>query len=572
MKKALITLLISALLLCALPVSMAESYSATATGFAGDVTVTLTIDGEQLTDVVIEGANETPTIGGMAIEQIAAAMLERNSVEVDGVAGATMSSTAALTAASQALAESGAILSVKDVDESATPAAEDETTDVLVIGGGSAGVSAAVAAYEAGAKVILVEKLSFLGGCASMSGGVFTRGAVESDEGPVMSSEELYNFLMETAEYKADESLIRYYADHSIDTFNWVYGKMIKNPESAHRFPMIPEGLVSPQLPGAGVELMQDMIDYAQGLDIDIRTQTAATEFIVEDGRVVGAVVTLPNGGTQKIYAKGGVVLACGGFASSPEKLAMYSTPGAEHIKSMASAGTVGDGLEMAKAVNAEISFNDDWDTCGAFFSSTLVYDGYDASKFFNMAVLNSEGKRFMNEANGMTLVYTDMRHELAKGVENKFWFLTDTSIEGGPEFLVEYQGAQVAQNIEELAAITGLSVEVLQTTIDEYNALAGTDNDPFGKPGQYNLGLKAPYIVYADEPMRTTTIGGLKINDKAQTLDVNGAAIPGLYAAGEVANANFYYTTYTCGTAVGSSIVFGRAAGTNAAQEALSK
>lgn len=572
MKKSLVTLLICALLLCTIQVGIAETYSATEKGFGGDVTVTLTIDGDQLTDVVIDGPDETPTVGGMAIEQLKAIMLERNSVDVDGIAGATFSSTATLAAAKAALAESGITLRTNEARAAEAAALEDETTDVLVIGGGAAGISAAVAATEAGAKVILVEKLGFLGGCSAMSGGVFTRGAQEGDEEPAMSSDELYDFLMETAEQKADASLVRYFVDNGIDTFNWVYGKMIKNPDSTHRFAMMPESIVSPQLPGAGSELMGDMIDYINGQDVDIRLQTAAKELIVKDGRVVGAVVETSNGDTQKLYARGGVVLATGGFASSPEKLAQYSTPGADKIKSMASAGTVGDGMDMAAAVGADIKFNDDWDTCGAFFSSNLVYAGYDANQFFYMTLLNNEGKRFMNEASGMPKVYMEMRHEIAKGHENKFWFLLDENIEPNAQFLVDNQGAQIAETVEELAAITDVDVETLQKTIDDYNAAAGTDNDEFGKPAEYNKGLQAPYVIFADEPMRTTTIGGLRINTDAQPLTADDEVIPGLYAAGEVANASFYYTIYTCGTAVGSAIVFGRTAGTNAAAEALAK
>lgn len=292
--------------------------------------------GDQLTDVSIEGAGETPLIGGAALEQLAETMLERNSVDVDGVTGATFSSTAALKAAAQALAESGAALTANEVEATEAAPAQEETTDVLVIAA-AAGLSAAIAATEAGADVILVEELSFLGGCSTMSGGVFTRAAMDSDEGETMDAQELYDFLMEIAEQKADADLVRYYVDHSVDTFNWVCDKMVKHPETAHRFAMMTESIVSPQLPGGGAELGGDIIDYAYSLGIDIRLQTPATEFIVEDGKVIGAVVTLPDGGTQNLYANGGVVLASGGFSSSPEMLAKYSTPGAEKVISVSS-------------------------------------------------------------------------------------------------------------------------------------------------------------------------------------------------------------------------------------------
>ena len=206
MKKISLALLILALMLpmCA----CAQTQTATAKGFGGDVTVTLTIDGANLTNVTIEGAGETPAIGGAAMEKLAEAMVAGNRVDVDAIAGATMTSNATLSAAAEALAASGVVLEAKEVVKEVV-VREDETTDVLVIGGGGAGLTSAIAAREAGANVILVEKLSFLGGCSAMSGGVITRAAVESDGDNAMNAEELYAFLIETSENRADSAVVR---------------------------------------------------------------------------------------------------------------------------------------------------------------------------------------------------------------------------------------------------------------------------------------------------------------------------------------------------------------------------
>lgn len=554
--------LLAALALCLCSVAVAESYTATAAGFHGDVTVTLTIDGTNLTDVTIEGANETPSVGGAAIDKLREAMLAGNRVDVDAVAGATVTSNAVLKAAADALAASGAQLIAKNVEEQAV-VREDETTDVLVIGGGGAGLAAAIAAKEAGTNVILVEKLSFLGGCSAMSGGVITRAAVESDGEDAMSGEELFAFLMETSENRADEAIVKKYVDSSVDTFNWIYDNMVEHQETATRYAMIPESIVSPRLPGGGSEIIGDMADYATEQGVDIRLETQAVGLIEQEGKVVGAVVRYADGGEQQIYAEGGVVLATGGFASSVDKLRMYSTPGAEQIESYASAGTVGDGLDMAGEVGAKIEFTDDWDTCGSF---SLAFTGYTTSQMHYMVLLNSQGERFVNEANIQPTIYTAMRHEIAKGCENSFWFLTDDSIEADTQWLLDNAGAVKAESVEELAQITGAPVENLQAAIDAYNAAAGTDDDPFGKPAEYNKGISAPYTVVFTQPMRTTTIGGLSITTDAEVIGSDGNPIEGLYAAGEVANKNFYGTIYTCGTAFGHAVVYGRIAGANAA------
>ena len=562
MMKRFVSLLACLLLVCFAGVAMADSFTATAAGFHGDVSVTLTIDGVNLVDVKIEGAGETPAIGGAAMEKLAEAMLAGNRVDVDAVAGATVTSNAVLTAAAEALAASGAALDAKDVAVEVA-VREDETTDVLVIGGGGAGLAAAVSAREAGANVILVEKLPFLGGCSAMSGGVITRAAVEADGPDTMGAEELYTFLMGEANQLADAEIVRKYVDTSIDTFNWIYDNMVKHPEGAYRFAMIPESIVSPRLPGSGGEIMGDIADYAYQLGADIRLEVAATDLIEENGRVVGAVVRYADGGEQKIYAKGGVVLATGGFASSTEKLAQYSTPGAEKIASYASAGTVGDGLDMAAKVNAKVDFIEDWDTCGSF---TLAFTGYDTGRMHDLVLLNSVGERFISEANIQPTIYTAMRHEIAKGYENAFWFLIDDNIDSNTQWLMDNAGAVKAADVTELAAITGIPVETLQATIDAYNAAAGTDNDVLGKAAVYNKGIQAPYTVVFTQPMRTTTIGGLSITTDAAVLKADGSVVEGLYAAGEVANRNFFGTVYTCGTAFGHAVIYGRVAGASAA------
>lgn len=286
MKKRMVLLTACLLLMCFACTAVAESFTATAAGFGGDVSVTLTIEGQNLMNVSIEGASETPAIGGAALGKLSEAMMAGNRVDVDAVAGATVTSGAVLKAAVEALAASGIELEAKAVADQ-TVAREDETTDVLVIGGGGAGLAAAISATEAGAKVILVEKLSFLGGCSAMSGGVITRAAVEADGEGAMTGEELFAFLMETSEQRADEAIVRKYIDSSVDTFYWIYDNMVKHPENVGLFPMIPENIVSPWLPGQGSEIMADIADYAYNVGADIRTEVTATELVEEGGKVI---------------------------------------------------------------------------------------------------------------------------------------------------------------------------------------------------------------------------------------------------------------------------------------------
>lgn len=561
MSKRLTSLIACLLLVCFVGAAMAEIFTASAPGFHGDVTVTLTIEGDTLTDVVIEGPGETPAIGGAAMEKLAEAMLAGNRVDVDNIASATVTTNAVLAAAAEALAASGATLVAKDVDVEAV-VREDETTDVLIIGGGAAGLAAAVAACEKDVDVILVEKLAFLGGCSAMSSGVITRAAVETDGEDDMDADALYDFLMETADFKADPEMVRFYVDHSVEMYDWVYD-MIADPTATSRYSMVPETIVGIEYDHGAGEMLSDMAKVATDMGADIRLEVSATELIMEDGRVVGAVVSYADGGEQKIYARGGVVMATGGFASSAEKLAQYSTPGAENIGSYASAGTVGDGIDMGQAVGAQLRFNEDWDTVGSW---TLGLAGYNRDLMHCAVLLNDDGERFVDEANIPPVVYTAMRHQIADGNENGFWYVTGANIDPNMQWIVDNAKGIPAQNIEELAEVIGVSAEKLQATFDAYNAVAGTENDAMGKPARYNLGIEAPYTAIHNVPIRVTTIGGLVINTEAEVLDEQGSPIPGLYAGGEVANSNFYGTMYTCGTALGHALLFGGVAGANAA------
>lgn len=524
MSRRLISLITCLLLICFAGTAMAESYTASAVGFHGDVTVTLTIEGDTLTDA--------------AMEKLKEAMIAGNSVNVDVIASATVTSNAVLSAANEALAASGATLAAKEIVTEAV-VREDETTDVLIIGGGAAGLAAAVSASEKGAEVILVEKLAFLGGCSAMSSGVITRAAVETDAADDMNADALYDFLMETAGYKAEPEMVRFYVDHSAEMFDWIYS-MVADPTATSRYAMVPETIVGIEYDHGAGAMLNDMAKVASDKGADIRLEVSATELIMEGGKVVGAVVRYADGGEQKIYAKGGVVMATGGFASSTEKLAKYSTPGAENIGSYASAGTVGDGIDMAEAIGAQLRFNEDWDTVGSW---TLGLAGYNRDLMHCAVLFNENGERFVDEANIPPVIYTAMRHQIADGNEKGFWYVTGANIDSNMQWIVDKAKGISAQNIEELAQVTGVPVETLQATLDAYNAAAGTDNDVYGKPARYNLGIEAPYTAVHNVPIRVTTIGGLVINTDAEVLDAQGNVIPGLYAGGEVANSNFYGT-----------------------------
>ncbi|MEF9973832.1 MAG: FAD-dependent oxidoreductase, partial [Clostridia bacterium] len=534
MKKYLI--LILALVLLAVP-ALAEPATGVAQGFGGEVSVTLTVENGVLTGVEAIGASETSGVGSTAIETMPGAMLAAGSVVVDGVAGATITSNAVLEAAAKAAETLGIDLSKAAQAHEAVEVAS-ETCDVLVIGGGGAGLAAASAAAEEGANVILLEKLGFTGGSTAMSGGVMCRSAMAGDPKGTMPADDLYAHFMTLASNKADPAVVRTYVDNSAADNVWAFsmGEGVKDPVRYH---LVPENIMALKPQGSGAELMKGMDQGARERGVDIRLNTAATELIYEDGRVTGAVVTLPNGDIQKLYGKGGVVLCTGGFPNSPELLAQYGAPNAETVLVRASAGATGDGLVMARDLGAMIQFGNDWDTDGYH---TLAASGY--PNYLSMVLLNAKGERFIREDDQLPFVYTEMVKQVGQG-NLGFYFLTDISIDPEIDALVEKGDAVKLDTIKAVAEYMGCDEQTLTATLTAYNAAKGQIDPATGKAQAFMLGIEAPYYVASATPVRVVTIGGLVINKDAEVLNEQAQAIPGLYAAGEVANASFYYNIY---------------------------
>ena len=560
--KKLFALCLALMLLISSTAALAETGTAAAKGFGGDVTVTLTAKNGLLADIVITGDAETPSIGGAAMTTLAETMLKKNTVAVDAIAGATITSNAVLAAAADALAQTGVELAAV-AQEAAGEVETELTCDVLVLGGGGAGIAAAMAADEAGKSVILLEKLAVMGGNTALSGGVFTRGAIEGDPEGTMTADELYDFYMEATQGLANEVVIRTYVDRAADTLAWAHA-MGSGVKGTQRYLTNPETIMAVQAVGSGSGLMDPMIEGVLASGVDVRMQTSGTELIYEDGKVVGAKAVNADGVELTIHA-GAVILATGGFPSSPELLAKYSSLGAERAYSLCSPGTVGDGLVMAEAIGADVKFGPNWDNIGSNSQLTGAYIvGF--PQIYSM-LINDKGVRFIAEDQQRPQIYQTMLFEIADGA-NGFYFLFDKNTIGpGVEAFIEQGECFTANTLEELADLIGVPKDALIATAAAYNANTGKDDPEFGKQGKYMAGLaEAPFYAAKTWPTRTSTIGGLVTDEKAQVLDAAGNVIPGLYAAGEVANYSFFYNIYaTCGSAVGHAITYGRIAGENA-------
>ena len=218
-------------------------YNVVGRGFYGDLNVTVTIADGRIADITVADCPETPELGGKAIALMTAAMIENNTSGVDSVSGATVTSAFFRAAVNEALKAANAPDSMKAKVEAPEKTAEELACDVLVMGSGTAGLSAAIAAAEGGANVLVIEKQDIPGGSAVTSAGIVYAPVDEDDKAAMVS------YYMERAEGNANEELLQFFADNALDTISWLEGLGVQwmmtvpagtAPEPRARFSMTP--------------------------------------------------------------------------------------------------------------------------------------------------------------------------------------------------------------------------------------------------------------------------------------------------------------------------------------------
>ena len=577
-------------------------YEAVGTGNGGEVKIEVTFSEKAIESIVVKEHSETPGISDAALQNLPKMIVETQSVAVDAVSGATLSSNAILSAVKDAVTQAGG-----NVDELMTPVEKEveaidgesrkAEVEVLIIGGGGTGMSAAASAYCNGAnKIMVVEKLGRLGGSTYISGGIqgATGTRYKKSQGStdtnidwivdwVKAQDYDLNVLGLTCEYPNYD---RVYAlmGEATKTVNWVeetigqkytegymdYGNATKRvhilKEAVH------DGVEDP---GSGHYLGDKFIKYLDGKDeIDIRLNTCGKSLITnEAGDVIGAVVEDEHG-SYEVYASKGVVLATGGFPYDHELLSQYLPVFDEAMAlSAANSGNTGDGIKMALDIGA------------AWYNDPYVI-GFGAGVYANLGefaspvglgtkmMVDKTGKRFVNEA----LSYSAITIALSIADTPTFAIAdsTDANI-ALVDAAVDNKEIFKADTIEELAGLIGVDPAVFAETVEKYNAACdeGVDAE-FGKGDAiYGLGgttlipiRQAPFYAVNVHPSNAGTIGGVKTNWNWQVLRDDGSIINGLYAGGECSNREYYAYTYMSGSGVTVALTSGRMIG----EEIMSK
>ena len=552
----------------------AESFKATEAGHNGDIEATVNFEGDKIASIDLVH-NETEGLGDEAADKIVSEIVDKQSINVDTVSGATVTSTALIEAVKAAIEESGRDLKLyeKDSDE-ANKETETKDYDVVVVGGGGAGFAAAISAKEAGANVVLVEKLGQVGGNTLISGGEYAAPANELQEKEGIE-DSVEQFEKDVEKAGGNKDLIKVLAENATDGAHWLRDDigvewldslMFFGGHSVKRS-FIPKN-------HTGNELISNYKAKADELGIDVLTNTDVKEILTKDGKVSG-VRAESEDKDLTLNAKS-VVLASGGFGANAEMCYENDKEVDEHVLSTNSPGATGDGIVMAEALGADTVDMDKiqlYPICDVE-TGKLLYVG-DTRLVGGALLVNKEGKRFVEEL--------DTRRAISMGIKEQTdhvgYLIWDEksnektgTMKSNPEeaeSLYERGLLYKADTIEELADHFDIDKEALLETVNNFNENSKKEQDP-----EFNLRMlgwtidEGPYYMLKAGPAVHHTMGGLKINPEAEVQTKDGKSIEGLYAAGEVTG-GIHGSNRLGSVAMADITVFGRIAGENAAEHA---
>lgn len=599
----------------------AGTYTAEAKGKEGNIKVQVTFDNTKITDIKVLGQSETAGIGGAALKTITKQIIDGQTLAVDAVSGATTSSQAIITAVEDCVKQAGGNIDAlkKAAKKPGEGKTEKLTTDIVVVGAGASGVSAAVSAADKGAKVILIEKTSTIGGASNLSwAGKFIDSSVAIKNGLKVDQEKMISDWIENCHWRVDAAAIRQYVSKSGDTYDWLAKKgyvtkfLNFSGEQMHLLPAYDtrEGLMK--------KMLADSVEKNGGKVI---TETTAKKLITnKSGEVVGVSATKADGTTLEITAKS-VVMATGGYAGNKEMV--KEAFGFEGVNG-GLGQNVGEGLKMAWAAGAKKPVN----FGGQMLHQTLAkataklktqYNDFEASYPLMLTYLpnfmnvGSSGARFRDEAATLKAVAaantsafqgpchyvivskSQIDALMSKGMSG----VNAPSLPGmPPEFYASFKDKFTLNNpwkdadkvleamvkdgngfkgntIEELAKNAGMDAGVLTEAFKKYDEACKTGKDTeFGKASKYLLAYgDGPYYAVTAEVNNLCSVGGLVVNTQFQVLNDKRIPVKGLYAVGLESEGVLFNDTYVGnGVGIGYSFTSGRLGGEYAASNISGK
>lgn len=609
----------ASLLLSAFPVMAGEAStgSGTAQGIGGDVTVEVVATPDEILEVTVTEQNETQGIGSVVVDEFPDKVIETQSIQIDDYAGATITSTAFKEALRSALEDAGIDPAAFDVapetgDEA--PAEDKELeTDVVIVGAGGAGMTAAIEAADAGKSVLVLESQGMVGGNSLRStGGLNAAKTALQDENEFGESAGVEKQLAAAADTYAEDETITALAEtvkeqwdayqaapegyfDSVELFEldtMIGGKGLNDPElvatlcgdSEEAIAWL-ESIGAP-LPsvssfgGASVKRIHRPVNeegktvsvgtyiipiLQQNLEqrgVEILLNTTAEKILTEEGKAVGVEATGASG--EKITVKAGaVVLATGGFGAN---LAMVTElkPALDGFMTTNAPGAQGQGIQMAQELGAAVRDMDQIQIHPTVQADTaaLITEGLRGD---GAILVNEEGLRFTDEVGTRDAVSAA---EIAQTGSHS-WLIVDQAMVDASSVIQGYidRGFTFSgETYEELAEAISVDPAAFAQTMETWNSYVEAKEDPdFGRTSFASPLDSAPFYAINVTAGIHHTMGGLVINPATEVLDADGTPIPGLFAAGEVTG-GVHGANRLGGNAVADFVVFGRIAGQNAA------
>ena len=459
-----------------------------------------------------------------------------------------------------------------DAISKAIAAGPKETTDVIVVGAGSAGFNAAIAAKKAGAQVVLLEKGPFSGGNSMLAAGGYNAvGTAQQKEHKVDDKIEWFvEDTMKGGRYANDPKLVQILAEQSADGIKWLES-LGANMDDLKR-----SGgarVDRTHRPTGGLSVGPHIIDVLRKASVkegvDTRLNSKVVKLVIdEDQKIVGVVVHGKHSGHYMIAAKS-VVLATGGYGFNKEMVAFYR-PTFKGMTSSNNITSTGDGIELAKAIGASMT-DIDWVQAHPTVGKDSRILISETVRGVGAIMVNKDGNRFVSE-----LTTRDKASDaILKQPEQYAWLVFDNELYKKAKMVQGYDHLDMlekANTVSELAKITGMKESSLEKTVSNYNRYFKQGKDEEFAREQMPLPLeKAPFYAVKVAPGIHHTMGGVAIDTKAEVLDIQSKPLVGLFAAGEVTGGVHGYNRLG-GNAIADTVVFGRKAGENAAKHALAK
>ncbi len=528
-------------------------------GRNGPIEITLTIQDKKIVDYKIVSEEETDFAKPAITNVLNQAVEKGNLNSFDAVTGATISSKATAEAVKAALKNASG-------QKDKVAKVQNTSCDIVIIGAGGAGLCASIEAVQGGAKnVILLEKMGVAGGnTTSATGGL---NAAETNFQKALgiedSKNQFYEDTMKGGYNLNDPDLVREMVEKAPETVDWLVslgvdltdvGKMAGSTNKrTHR----PQGGAA-----VGAHMVPILEAAATGLGVDLRKNSKVLDVISDDGKAAGVIVE-KDGQKYTIKAKA-VIIATGGFGANAEMVQKY-VPSLAGFGTTNHKGATGDAFAWIEKFDGQLTQMEQIQTHPTVVPSNGVMIT-EAVRGNGAIMVNREGNRFGTEMATRDVMSANVLAQTGKTA----YLVFDTSVRKSLKAIEGYvkQGLLTeGANPEELGEKLGMPAGSLVATIEKYNSYVEAGNDPdFGRkasemPRQLNEG---PYFAVEVGPAIHHTMGGIKINTKAQVLNSNNQAIPGLYAAGEVTG-GVHGGNRLGGNAVADICVFGKIAADSA-------